>query len=166
MPLVVSEWDVLKAIGELKSGSRVEIGHAVGISPANLVHICSHLLTEGYLKLMGRGRYALSPQGERVIAPSGHRLEEKKLTVDRELIKDVASEVAKEVAKEIRLKEAKAHRVSEKERIKIKTGYIPPPDYGEIELESNIERIGVETEKEKSDIDKSVELFKNIEKTK
>ena len=175
MGVTHSERDVLRVLSELKSGNRIDISQRIGLSSAYVEYLCKYLVKGGYLKLVGRQRYALTPQGKKVVASLGYGLEEKKekrFAVDWKLVKDIASKVAKEVAKEvtktIKLKEARAYPVTEEEKIKIKTDYIPPLDYEEIKLESNIEKVGVETEVEKSDsdIDKSVKLFRDIRNKK
>jgi len=173
MGVTHSERDVLRVLSELKSGNRIDISQRIGLSSAYVEYLCKYLVRGGYLKLVGRARYALTRQGKKVVVSLGYGLEEKKekrFTVDWKLVKDIASEVAKKVAKEvtkgIKLKEARPYPVSEEEKVKIKTDYIPPLDYEEIKLESNIERVGAETEVKKSDIDRSVELFRDIKKKK
>jgi len=180
MGVTDSERDVLRVLSELKTGNRIDISQRIGLSSAYVEYLCKYLVKGGYLKLVGRQRYALTPQGKKVVASLGYGLEEKKekkekkkekrFAVDWKLVKDIASKVAKEVAKEvtrtIKLKEARAYPVTEEEKIRIKTDYIPPLDYEEIKLESNIEKVGVEIEVEKSDIDKSVKLFRDIRNKK
>ncbi|ODS34279.1 MAG: hypothetical protein SCARUB_00538 [Candidatus Scalindua rubra] len=173
MPLVVGEWDVLKVVGKLKSASRVEISRAVGVSPSNLVYICSYLLREGYLKLVGRERYALSQKGSNAdMAMTDVReptLEKSQIKLDYKIVKEVANEVAEELGKKIKVYKIYEERAKEEKRkkeIKIRTDYIPSVEDETKKLESNIEKIGIETEVEKSDIDKSVKLFKNIKKGK
>lgn len=48
--------------------------------------------------------------------------------------------------------------------IKIKTDFEFPVEDESLALESNVGKIGVKVEKEKSDIDRSVQLFKEIQK--
>ena len=172
MGLAASERDVLKVIRELKTANRIDISQRIGLSSNYVEYLCKYLLRGGYLGLVGKGRYTLTLQGERAL---GHGLEEKSFKVDRKLIKDVASEVAKKVAEEVtkgiklKEKEVRAYPVSEEEKkkkIEIKTDYVPPVEDETTTLESNIEEIAIETEQEKSDIDKSVERFKNINKIK
>ncbi len=170
MGVTHSERDVLRILSELKTGNRIDISQRIGLSSTYVEYLCKYLVKGGYLKLVGKGRYTLTPQGKKVAASFGYGLEEKQFTVDRKLLQDIARKVAKEVAKEItktiKLKEARAYPVSEDEKIRIKTDYIPSLDFEEIKLESNIEKVGVKTEVEKSDIDKSVKLFRDIRKRK
>ena len=53
---------------------------------------------------------------------------------------------------------------TEREAVKIKTDFDFAVEDESLALESNINRIGANLEKEKSDIDKSVELFRKFRK--
>ena len=120
MGVAHSERDVLRVISELESGNRIDISQRIGLSSAYVEYLCKCLLKAGYLGLVGRARYALTARGQKVVTSLGYGSEEKKFTVDRKLVKDVASEVAKEVAKEItkamKLEGVRAYPVSREEK--------------------------------------------------
>lgn len=86
--------------------------------------------------------------------------------VDENLVKKVAQQVAKEIGKNIKLENLNiASAVAQqKEKIKIKTDFNFPIEDETKGLKSNIDKIGATIEKEKSDIEKSVGLLKNIKK--
>ena len=86
--------------------------------------------------------------------------------VNEELVKKIAQQVAKEFGKSIKVDNLNiASAVAQqKEKIKIKTDYNFPIEDETKGLESNLDKIGAKLEKEKSDIDKSVGLLKNIKK--
>ena len=170
MGLAASERDVLKVISELETANRVDISRRISFSSAYVEFLCRDLVRRDYLKLAGKARYALTPRGRKAAASLRYVAEETRLVVDRKMVKDVASEVAKQVAKEItkgiRLRGTAPQPVAQEGRIQIKTEYVPGANYAEVELESNINRIGPETEEEKLDLGRSVELFKSIKKRK
>ncbi|MBL7148078.1 MAG: hypothetical protein ISS82_04600 [Nanoarchaeota archaeon] len=84
--------------------------------------------------------------------------------VDENLLKKVAKQVAKEIGKNIKLDPNIISSNIQKEGVKIKTDYDFPIEDETKGLKSNIDKIGAKQERQKSDIDKSVGLFKNIKK--
>jgi hypothetical protein len=97
--------------------------------------------------------------------------------IDRELLKEIAGEIAKEISgdlkKEVKKIEEQINPVRElalkdgifSNGIKIKTDFDFPIEDKSLILESNIDKIGANLEKEKFNIDKSVKLLKEMQKT-
>ncbi|MEK6869232.1 MAG: hypothetical protein AABX74_03325, partial [Nanoarchaeota archaeon] len=86
--------------------------------------------------------------------------------VDENIVKKIAAQVAKELGKNIKVDNLNIASLiaQQKEKVKIKTDYDFPIEDESIGLKSNIDKIGAKLEKEKSDIEKSVGLLKNIKK--
>lgn len=91
--------------------------------------------------------------------------------VDEKLVKKVAEQVAKEISKNIKSDLNIVSQVTQqkefaqqKKMIEIKTDYDFPVEDETKGLKSNIDKIGVKLEKEKSDIDRSVGLLRNVKK--
>lgn len=161
MALVATEQNILKVVAQVKQATISQINRQTGLSLGYIEYLCSYLTRGGYLKSLGQNRYCLAPEGKKVLVSLGYGL-----GLDKELIKELASQVAKEVAKEIKIKGGlRVSGEEERERVQIKTDYTLPVEDESTGLESNIERIGVKLEKEKSDdMDKTVRLFKEIKK--
>lgn len=160
MALVATEQNILKVVAELKEASVSQINRQTGLSFGYLEYLCSYLVRGGYLRSLGQTRYCLAPEGKKILVSIGYGL-----GLDKDLIKELASQVAKEVAKEIKIKGGiKVSGEEEREGVQIKTDFEFPIEDESLTLESNINKIGAKSEKEKSDIDKSVELFKKIQK--
>ena len=158
MALVATEQSILKVVAQVKQATISQINRQTGLSLGYVEYLCSYLTRGSYLKAIGPGCFCLAPEGKKVLVSLGYGL-----GLDKELIKELASQVAKEVAKEIK----GGLRVSpekEREKLQIKTDFDFPVEDESLALESNIDKIGVNLEKEKSDIDKSVELFKKFKK--
>ena len=86
--------------------------------------------------------------------------------VDENIVKKIAAQVAKELGKNIKVDNLNIASLiaQQKEKVKIKTDYDFPIEDESIGLKSNIDKIGAKLEKEKSDIEKSVGLLKNIKR--
>jgi len=163
-----TEAEIINSVARLRKASKDQIRREVGFSLDYIGFLCQYLVRKGYLNFL-QGHYSLARSGLKTLLT-----EESK--IDRELIKEVAGEVAKEISGE--LKEAvrgikkQINPVREptlkgeifSNGVKIKTDFELPVEDESLILESNINKIGANLEKEKSDIDKSVELFKKFKK--
>lgn len=161
MALVATEQNILKVVAQVKQATISQINRQTGLSLGYVEYLCSYLTRGGYLKAIGPGCFCLAPEGKKVLVSIGYGL-----GLDKELIKELASQVAKEVVKEIKIKGGikVSGEEEEIEKVRIKTDFEFPVEDESLTLESNINKIGAKSEKEKSDIDKSVELFKKIQK--
>lgn len=168
-----TEKDVLTAVAKLGKASKNEISRAVGFTIDYIELICNYLIRKGCLVKFDR-YYMLTEEGERVF----YLLEGNPPLIDKGSIKDlsgVAEQIAKKVIAKIKAKEIKTKRVraysreervypEKKREIQIKTDFEFPVEDESLVLESNINKVGVKSEKEKSDIDKAIGLLKNIQK--
>lgn len=160
MALVATEQSILKVVAKLKEASVSQINRHTGLSLGYVEYLCSYLIRGGYLKSLGRGFFSLAPKGKELLVSIGYGL-----GLDKDLIKELASQVAKEVAKEIKIRRGlEVSDEEEREKVQIKTDFEFPVEDESLFLESNINKIGANLEKEKSDIDKSIELFKKFKK--
>ena len=160
MSLTATEQDILKVVAELKRATVFQINRQTGLSLGYIEYLCHYLVRGSYLKSAGQDRYTLAPEGKKILVSLGYGI-----GLDSGLIKEIASQVAKEVAKEIKIKggvRISPEEEKERKKIQIKTDYTLPAEDKSIGLESNIERIGAKTEKEKSDIEKKVRLLKKL----
>jgi uncharacterized protein YneF (UPF0154 family) len=145
--LLGTEADIVDTVARLKEATREHIRRKIGFSPAYIEFLCRYLVRKGYLTF-SNGRYFL-PRAEM----KTQFTEQPK--INNELIKEIVNEVVKEISG--RLKKTVSG-------IKIKTGFEFPVEDESLALESNIDKIGVRVEKEISDIDRLVKLFKEIKK--
>lgn len=159
-----TEADIINSIARLRRATKAQVRRQVGFSSEYIGFLCWDLVRRGFLDF-SEARYSLAKEGIITL------LAEQPARVDRKLLKEVAVEVAREISGELK-KSIKApvsvraiSRESEEKvsgQIKIKTDFDMPVNDESLTLESNINKIGARLEKEKSDIDKSVELFKRI----
>jgi hypothetical protein len=162
-----TEVDVINSVARLRQATKDQIRREVGFSLDYIGFLCRYLLRKGYLDFSG-GYYSLTRVGIKTL------LTEETPKIDQKLIKEIASEVAKqfsgELKKEVKRIKIPVTQISQEvekkpeEQIKIKTDFELPIEDESLALESNINKIGAKLEKEKSDIDKSVKLFKEIQK--
>lgn len=164
-----TEADIINSVARLKEATKGQIRKEVGFSLAYIGFLCQYLVRTGYLAF-AKGHYSLTRAGIKTL------LREETPKIDRKLLKEIAGEVAKEISGELKktVRGIKApvsvreiRKEAEKraaEQIKIKTDFEFPVEDETLMLESNIGRIGAKLEKEKSDIDKSVELLKKFQK--
>lgn len=169
MTLSGTEADIVNSVARLREATKDQIRRNVGFSLEYIDYLCQYLVRKEYLNF-SKGRYSLTGVGIKTL------LREETPKIDRTLLKEVASKVAKEISGEIRktvnglkvpisVREIKEEAEEKaKAQIKIKTDYDFPIEDESLLLESNINKIGAKLEKEKSDIDKSVELFRKIKK--
>jgi NAD+--asparagine ADP-ribosyltransferase len=160
MALSGTEADIINCVAKLRKASKDQIRREVGFSLDYIGFLCQYLARKGYLNF-SQGHYSLAKAGIKTLLTEEPR-------IDRELIKEVAGEVAKEISGEfkkvIKGISMSVREVAEKEAVKIKTDFELPVEDESLALESNINKIGANLEKEKSNIDKSVELFKKFKK--
>ena len=168
MALNGTEAEVINCVARLKEATKDQIRREVGFSLDYIGFLCRYLVRKDYI-VFSNGRYSLAKAGIRSLLTEEPR-------VDKELIKQVAGEVVKEISGELKkavkgikipisVKEiGKDAEKKAEEKIEIKTNFEYPVEDESLALESNINKIGVKLEKEKSDIDRSVELFKKFRK--
>lgn len=172
MSATATEQSILKVVAELGQATKSRIQEQLGLSPGYTEYLCRYLVRSGYLKFLGQGRYALAAGGKKILISLGWGLE-----FDKASVKELASQVAKEVSRAIKIKgirreivrEKIKHRQPEEERrkIEIKTDYFLPVGDETAGLETNIEKVGAQIEKEGSKpLDTSVQLLKNLKKSK
>ena len=168
MVLSGTEADIINSVARLRMATKDQVRRQVGFSLEYIGFLCRYLVRKGYLNF-SEGHYSLAKAGIKTLLT-----EEPK--VDKELIKEVASEVAREISGELKravkgikipvsvreIKKEAEERLED--QIKIKTDFDFPIEDESLTLESNIDRFGIKMEKEKSDIDKTVKLFKEIHK--
>ena len=171
MALSGTEADIINCVARLRLATKDQIRRDVGFSLDYIGFLCRYLVRKGYLNF-SQGHYSLAKAGIKTLLT-----EEPK--VDKELIKEVASEVAKEISGELKravkgikipvppsgIRKDAGFETSPEERIKINTDFDFPIEDESLVLESNIDKIGIKIEKEKSDdMDKTVRLFKEMHK--
>lgn len=163
-----TEADILNSVARLRKATRNQIRREVGFSLNYIDLLCRYLIRKGYLVFAQR-HYYLNKEGIKTL------LREETPKIDRGLIKEVAGEVAKEISgalkksvEGIKIPVKEARKIKKeavgREAVKIKTDFEFPIEDESLVLESNINKIGAKLEKEKSDIDKSVKLFKEVQK--
>ena len=160
-----SEAEVVNSVARFKSATKDQISKELGFSSGYVGFLCKYLVRKGYLAHANR-HYSLTSAGIKTL------LKEETPKIDRKLLEEIAGKVAREISGEIKrvvkginIPTAAAETKKETEqRIKIKTDFSFPVDDESASLESNVEKIGAKLEKERSDIDKSVELFKKLQK--
>jgi len=164
-----TEAEIANSVARLKEATKWQIEKELGLSSGYVGLLCRCLVRKGYLTFSG-GHYSLTKAGIKTI------LKEETPKIDKKLLKEIAGEVAREISGEIK-KTVKGIRVptvaidlkkeAEKraeKQLKIKTDFEFPIEDESLALESNIGKIGAKLEKEKSDIDRSVELFRKMQK--
>ena len=165
-----TEADILNSVARLRTATKDQIRRQVGFSLEYIGFLCRDLIRKGYIAF-SHGHYFLAKKGIKTL------LAEESPKIDRKLLKEIAGEVAKEIGGELKktvkgikipVKEVsqtrKKREEADREAVKIKTDFEFPVEDESLALESNINKIGANLEKEKSDIDKSVELFKKFKK--
>jgi hypothetical protein len=168
-----TESEIINYVAQLKEATKDQIRRQIGFSLDYTGFLCQYLVRRDYLTF-AKGHYSLAKEGIKTL------LSRETPRIERELLKEVAGEVAKEISSELK-KTVKGIKISvaqlgqkanqipdlapsERCGIKIKTDFELPTEDESLALESNINKIGAKLEREKSDIDKSVELFKEIQK--
>lgn len=132
--------------------------------PINYIDILWRtLVVKPYLAISSRYNDLISKRGKRLLSNILKRKEEQK--IDKKLVQQITTQVAENISNKIeeRLKKIKIIDKGDKQRIKIKTDYIPQVEDESLNLVSNIDKIGPKLEKEKLDIEASVKLLNNIQ---
>ncbi|MBI4684681.1 MAG: MarR family transcriptional regulator [Nitrospirae bacterium] len=159
-----TEADIINTVARLKEATKDQLRKEVGFSSDYISYLCGYLVRKGYLNFSD-GHYSLARMEIKT-------LRREDTQIDRELIKEIANEVAGELSgklrktvKEIKIPVAqirqKAKQIPEE---KINPDFEFPVEDESLALESNINKIGPNLEKEKSNIDRLVKLFKKIQK--
>jgi|LQYC01.1.fsa_nt_gi hypothetical protein len=172
MALSGTEADIINCVARLRLVTKDQIRRQVGFSLEYIGFLCRDLIRRGYLGF-SEGHYFLAKDGINIL------LAGETPKIDRKLLKKVAGEVAREISGELKrtvkgikipvsireIKKETGFETSPVERIKIKTDFDFPVEDESLALKSNIDKIGMRVEKEKSDnMDKTVKLFKEIHK--
>ncbi len=145
-----TEADIINTVARLREATKDQIRKEVGFSTDYIGFLCQYLVRKGFLKF-SNGRYSLSKAGVETLQES----ETDKRLIPVAWIKHKAGEEARE-----QINPASSKRCW----IKIKTDFEFPVEDESSALESNIGKLGIRIEKEKSDIDRSVQLFREIQK--
>jgi len=170
--LTGTEADIINCVARLRLVTKDQIRRQVGFSLEYIGFLCRDLIRRCYLGF-SEGHYFLAKDGIKTL------LAGETPKIDRKLLKEVAEEVAREISGELkrtvkgikipvrlrRIKKETGFEMPPGERIKINTDFDFPIEDESLVLESNIDKIGIKIEKEKSDdMDKTVRLFKEIHK--
>lgn len=180
-----TEADIINCVARLRQATKDQIRRQVGFSLEYIGFLCRDLIRRGYLGFSD-GHYFLAKDGiKTLLAEETPKIDtstslsvdgERSRTIDRKLLKEVAGEVAREISGELKraikgikipvpmaigIKKETGIETPE-EHIKIKTDFDLSVEDESLALESNIDKIGITIEKEKSDIDKTVKLLKEI----
>ena len=173
MALCGTEADIINCVARLRTATKDRIRRQVGFSLEYIGFLCRDLIRRCYLGF-SEGHYFLAKDGIKTL------LAGETPKIDRKLLKEVAEEVAREISGELKrtvrgikipvpmnigIKKEGGFETPPGERIKINTDFDFPIEDESLVLESNIDRIGIKIEKEKSDdMDKTVRLFKKMHK--
>lgn len=162
-----TEADIINSVARLKQATKGQIRKKVGFSLEYIGYVCRDLIRKGYLNF-SKGYYSLDSDGIKAL------LIEETPKIDKKLLKEVAEEVAKEIGGQLKesIKDIKVFsrdtsrgvEPTPERQVKIKTDFEFDVEDESLNLESNIDRIGINLEKEKSDIESKVELLKGIQR--
>ncbi len=161
-----TEADIINCVARLKTATSEQIRRELDFSPGYIDLLCRYLVRKGYL-ISHKRHYYLDKSAIETL------LEEGVPKIDKESLKDLISELSRNLSEELKRTvgdikfpvngEYKKGGNSEEE-IKIKTNFDLHIEDESLGLESNIHKIGAKLEKEKSNIDKSVELLRRMSK--
>ena len=167
MALSGTEAEIINSVARLRKATKHQIKREVGFSLEYVGFLCRYLVRKGYLVFHNR-HYSL------VNAGIGTLLTEEVPEIDRKLMNEIAKEVSAKISGELKstIKDIKIPLKEMRERkespgqggVEINTDFEFPLEDESLSLESNINRIGANLEREKSDIDQSIELFKQLQK--
>lgn len=154
-----TEADIINSVARLKEATKNQIRRRVGFSLDYVGFLCEYLVRKGYLNFSD-GYYSLTKMGGEALL-TGERSKVNPYTKDfgigvgRKLIKEISPGITDEMSKVQQIPE---------EKIKIKTDFELLVEDESLFLKSNINKIGPDIKKEKSDIDRPVKLFKEIQR--
>ncbi|MEW6087324.1 MAG: hypothetical protein AB1498_03400 [bacterium] len=163
-----TEVDIVNCVARLKTATKEQIRREIDFSPAYIDFLCRYLIRKGYL-IYSDKRYFLTKEGIKTL------LEEEIPKIDKESIKNIICELSKNISEELKKTvedikfpvytgDKKEEEINPGGKIKIKTDFDLHIEDESLGLESNISEIGARLEREKSNIDKSVELLKRMPK--
>ena len=160
MALSYIEKEILETVKNLREPSITRIKRRCGLSIPTIKNICKKLVDNEYLKDVDGYRYCITDKGLDFLS-----ILAKPKIIDNNMIKDIASQVAEQIGKQISGKRFITGITGQERDIKIKTDFIPQIEDETGSLDSNIMKLGVTLEKEKSQkIEESAKLLKNVRK--
>ena len=160
MALSYIEKEILETVKNLREPSITRIKRGCGLSIPTIKNICKKLVENEYLKDVDGYRYCITDKGLDFLS-----ILAKPKIIDNDMIKDIASQVAEQIGKQISGKRFITGITEQEREIKIKTDFIPQIEDETGSLDSNIMRLGVTLEREKSQkIEESAKLLKNVRK--
>lgn len=166
MALSGTEAEIINYVARLRAATKHQIRSQIGFSVEYIGFLCRYLVGKGYL-IFFNGCYSLDNTGIKSLLTEEPR-------IDKSLIKEVAEEVARKISGEliktvktikmpVSVRETKGEAAKEpKEQMQIKTDFELPVEDESLSLETNIDKIGIKLEKEKSDIKNKVELLQRL----
>lgn len=163
-----TEVDIINCVARLKTATKEQIRRELDISSGYMDSLCRYLVRKGYL-IYSKRHYSLKKDGLDTL------LKEEIPRVDRDSLKDIILELSKSISEELKRTvddsrtpfyagaemEERKHTGGQ---IRIKTDFGLHVEDESLGLESNLSKIGARIEREKSNIDKSVELLKRMPK--
>jgi hypothetical protein len=162
MGLSATEFNVIKAIAELKQASPGMVAGRTMITPGYAEYLCRCLMKEGYLEFIDHGAFCLSPKGREAMTGKTYQL-----PWDKGMIQAIAQELVKQLggipglrppSEKVSKKRAWTQE-PEKREIKIKESFIYP-----LEEETTLKHIQSQKPKESrissEDIQKTLEALK------
>ena len=154
MTLSDIEKDILGAVKRLREASVTQIKRSCGVSIYTVKKICKLLVDKGYLMDIGGQRYLATGKKIKYLLNESD--------IDSNSIKNIAAQVAEQISKQIT---GKRFIAGQEREIRIKTDFTPQIEDETGSLDSNIGKLGVMLEKEKSQkIEESAKLLKNVRK--
>ena len=156
LPITATQMDVLNSVKRLKEPSATVIARYTGLCVFTVKSVCRELVRNGYLEIRRGNRYSATKK-QLTDLPEDSNFQK----IDKSMVKEIADHVVEEISNQI--KSLKIRGLGEEE-VKIKTDFVPHIEDETLQLESNIGKLGNEFENEKSNIDQSVNLLKNIKK--
>lgn len=156
LPITATQRDVLNSVKRLNEPSVSVIARSTGLCIFTVKNVCRELVRKGYLEIRRGNRYSATKR-QLTNLPDNSNFHE----IDKSMVKEIADHVVEEISNQI--KNLKI-RGSGEEEVNIKTDFVPQIEDETLQLESNIDKIGNEFENEKSNIDQSVNLLKNMKK--
>jgi predicted transcriptional regulator len=145
------EKEILDTVIRLREASITQIKRMCGLSIFTVKKLCKLLVDKGYLIDIGGQRYLATGKKIKYLSNEAD--------IDNNSIKNIAAQVAEQISKQIAGKRLIAGQESE---IKIKTDFTPQIEDETGSLYSNIDKLGVKSEKEKTQIEESAKLLRNI----
>lgn len=156
LSITATQRDVLNSVKRLKEPSGTVIARNTGLCIFTVKGVCRELVRKGYLEIRRGNRYSIA-QKQLADLPEDSNFQK----IDKSMVKEIADYLVEEISNQI--KSLKIRGVGEEE-VKIKTDFVPRVEDETLHLESNLGKLGNEIENEKSNIDQSVNLLKDMKK--